>query len=131
MNNLIVSIYCPHCHQHTSLTLASAEVRTALGNYTTGVAWEAGINSVWWIGICNYCKTPVLAHNNGDIIHPSPLPSPTDERIPKQIRLDLEEAKRCYSSAAWRATCVMARRAIQSCAIDKGAKKIYAARANN
>ncbi len=43
----------------------------------------------WWIGITNCCYSPVLINNKGDIIHPSPLPSTTDKRIPEPIRLDL------------------------------------------
>ena len=59
--------------------------------------------------------------NKGDRVYPSPLPSPTEKDIPDLIRLDLDEAKICFSSGAYRAAAVMARRAMQVAAIEKGA----------
>lgn len=35
----------------------------------------------------------------------------------------MDEAKRCFTVSAWRAAAVMARRAMQSAAVEKGAKK--------
>ena len=80
MGTLPVSIYCPYCRRYTSLTPAP----TAMDSYTC--VWEQGHNDIWWIGICNYCKRPVLVHNKGDTVYPHPLPSPSDERIPEDIR---------------------------------------------
>ncbi len=121
MANLRVSIYCPYCHRYTDLQMAPAEWNTARESGTTACAWKAGYNRIWWIGICNYCKKPVLVKNDGAIVFPRPLPSPTDKRIPEHIRKDIDEAKICFSAGAYRACAVMARRAIQSSAIDKGA----------
>src|SRR5690606_11273646 len=58
----------------------------------------------------------------GDRIYPRPLPKPTEQDIPDLIRADLDEAKICFSAGAYRASAVMARRAMQVASIDKGAK---------
>ncbi len=119
-----VSIFCPYCKRHTSLEPAPVKYRgTYDRTYTTGAIWEKAYEDIWWIGICNYCNNPVLVHNNGDKIYPIPLPSPTDNNIPEYIRKDLDEAKICFSVEAFRACTTMARRAIQSACIDKGADK--------
>lgn len=123
MSNLKVSIYCPHCRRHTALQFAPVEYRTDYGTYEFPAIWKTDYENIWWIGVCNYCQKPVLVKNKGEIIYPNPLPSPTDERIPENIRLDLDEAKQCNSIHAFRACAVMARRAIQSTAIAKGATK--------
>ena len=122
----IVSIYCPHCHRHTSLALAAKSVHSGLGlmeTTTVHCTWERGPNDLWWIGICNHCKNPVLTHNEGDVVYPHPLPAPSHEAIPQDIRSDLDEAKLCFGVGANRACCVMARRAMQSSCIDKGTSK--------
>jgi len=90
---------------------------------TTGALWKKDISNTWWMGVCNNCREPVLVLNNGEIIYPHPLPSPTDDRIPEHIRKDLDEAKISYSVEAFRASAVMSRRAMQSACIDKGATK--------
>jgi len=129
VDDLRVSIFCPYCKNHTSLTPAPATPRTIKTGFgfeeikTTAVWQRAHQKDRWWIGICNYCNEPVLVHNVGDIVYPNPLPSPTDERIPETIRQDLNEAKICLSINAYCACAVMARRAIQSACIDKEATK--------
>jgi hypothetical protein len=62
-----------------------------------------------------------LVQGQGHTVYPTALPTPTDENIPEAIRSDLDEAKKCDSISAWRGCTVMARRAIQSAAVDKGA----------
>lgn len=120
----VVSIYCPHCHRHTSLTVAATSVLAGLlEEKNVPCAWEYSPGHKWWIGICNYCKNPVLAHDAGDTIYPHPVPAPSDEAIPEAIRSDLDEAKLCFAAGANRACCVMARRALQSSCVDKGASK--------
>jgi len=125
MNSIPISMYCPYCKKHTSLTVALTYFKDEYYNRIIKIEceWKRSSNSKWWIGICNYCKKPVLVHNYGDIIYPKPLPSPSDVRIPENIRKDLDEAKSCLSIKAFRACAVMARRAIQSACIDKGASK--------
>jgi hypothetical protein len=87
--------------------------------YTTGALWKKYYNNIWWIGVCNSCRKPVLVLNKGDIIFPQPLPSLTDNKIPELIRNDLNEAKISYSVKAFRASAVMSRRAMQKACIDK------------
>lgn len=117
-----VSIFCPYCHRHTSLEPAPVEVERAYGQkFLVGAVWEQSHSSKWWIGVCTYCDRPVLVQNNAVTVYPHPLPSPTDPNIPEEIRTDLDQAKRCFSVSAWRAAAVMARRAMQSAAIQKGA----------
>jgi len=124
MIDLIVSIYCPYCKRYTSLTPALIKDYVGLEKKPIGLAiWEKSSDNFWWIGVCNYCKNPVLVHNRGDTIYPRPLPSPTDKRIPEHIRKDIDEAKLCFSVNAYRACAVMARRAVQNACIDKGADK--------
>jgi len=127
MANFPVSIFCPYCKRYTALTPASVEVKceSIYSTYqkSVGAIWRRDYNDVWWIGVCNYCKNPVLVHNEGDVVYPSPLPSPTDERIPEHIRKDINEAKLCLNVNAYRACAVMARRAIQNACIDKGANR--------
>lgn len=85
--------------------------------------WEPKQGTVWWIGVCNACRMPVLVEDHGEVIYPAPLPKPTDKHVPEPIRADLDEAKTCFSVSAWRASAVMARRAMQSVAVEKGASK--------
>lgn len=120
METPLVSIYCPHCHRYTSLTPAKTPPITGNPIEVVYCRWVKGNSDVWWIGICNHCKNPVLVHNDGDVVYPSPLPSPSDENIPNDIRKDLDEAKMCFSVGAYRACAVIARRAIQSSCINKG-----------
>jgi len=120
-----VSIYCPYCHRYTSLTVAPIIVHYR-DNELEGSAiyTDPRDGSNWWIGVCNSCKEAVLVRSKGSSlwrISPDPLPSPTDERIPNPMRGDLAEAKTCYSVRVFRGCAVIARRAIQSACIDKGA----------
>jgi hypothetical protein len=92
------------------------------GETTTGAVWKVDYQDYWWIGVCNACKNPVLVLNEGMLIYPAPQPKPTDENIPHSIRQDLDEAKVCHAASAYRASAVMARRAMQVAAVDKGAK---------
>lgn len=117
----ILSIYCPYCHRHTSLRPAPVKHTIGRSEYEVQAFWEKNYSDTWWIGICNACEEPVLVLNRGDKVYPRPLPSPTEKDIPELIRLDLEEAKICLSSGAYRAAAVMARRAMQVAAIEKGA----------
>ena len=120
----MISIFCPYCHKYTSLTAATQRVSTGTGrDVIVRVEWKDSDKEPWWIGLTNCCQSPVLIHEEGDIIYPTPLPSPTDKRIPESIRQDLEEAKMCFSINAYRACAVMARRAMQSACIEKGATK--------
>jgi len=124
MSNHDLTMYCPHCQKHTSIQIAKAQYRTQYGGReTTPAIWEKEENIKWWIGICNSCLEPVLILNKCKIIYPHGLPSPTDNNIPNTMRTDLIEAKTCYGVSAYRGCAVLARRAIQTTCVDKGAKK--------
>lgn len=107
------SVYCPYCHRYTLLSERAI--------------WDSHNYGRYWIGECNFCHKGVLLKGSyeqyPEEIYPSPLPEPVDERIPPSIRGDFEEALKCFGIGAFRATGVMARRALQGCCLDKGAKK--------
>ena len=111
---MAASLFCPHCHKHTHL-------RVALNDYQQGATWNNGTGYRWWIGICNACENPILVFNKGEIAYPNPLPTPTDENIPKELARDLDEAKICFSVSCYRASVAMARRCIQNVCLHKGA----------
>lgn len=106
------SIYCPNCKQHTSIVPRARYI------------WPKNNNTLYEIAECNACDFFVLVKRfNGLIqnIYPSPLPKPLDNETPDFLKKDLEEAYTCFSVAAYRATGVLARRALQLCCIEKGA----------
>jgi len=121
MSRARVSIYCPYCRRYTALSLAPVRWHDDWDQESLSASWEKDGATRWWIGVCNYCNEPVLVLNDGDLVYPTPFPSPTDERIPDPIRKDLDEAKLCQTVKAWRACTVMARRALQQACIKKGA----------
>ena len=80
MNISRLSIYCPHCHKHTSVDMArtgQSAIRQVGRWEEVLAAWPASEGKVWWIGVCNACQGPVLVLNYGEIIFPHP-PSRTD-----------------------------------------------------
>ncbi len=118
-----VSMKCPHCHKATEVTRAQVPVPNTLKGHGPFYAQYELHGHLWWIGICNACRRVVLVLGKGAQVYPSPRPSPSDERIPEHIRRDLDEAKLCFSVGAFRGTASMARRALQSACILKGAPK--------
>lgn len=124
MSNHDFTMYCPHCQKHTSLQMAKTRFQGQYGGWDeTFAIWEKDTKTKWWIGICNSCLNPVLVLNKCNVIYPNGLPSPTDLNIPNPMKEDLIEAKTCYGVSAYRGCAVLARRAIQSTCIEKGAKK--------
>lgn len=121
---MAISAYCPYCHRYTALSVAPAEYEDYRGNTKyTAALWKDGNNHKWWIGVCNSCQSPMLVRGDGYDIYPNPLPSPTDKAIPQELADDLNEAKRCFSVACYRACAAMARRCIQNACLEKGAKE--------
>jgi Domain of unknown function (DUF4145) len=118
-----VSIYCPHCQRYTDLRVGQHFQKGCdSSDKATPCIWnENGDRNPWWIGICNSCQKPVLVSDSGNIIYPTPRPTPTDQNIPEVLREDLDEAKLCFSSACYRGCAVLARRVIQVACIKKGA----------
>lgn len=121
IEDIEASVHCPYCHRYTSLTPTKHPVSTDIGVWqSVPVAWKRTAQETWWIGACNHCKEPVLVLNRGEKVYPHPVPAPSDERIPDAIRLDMDEAKRCFEVQAFRACAVMCRRALQVACLDKG-----------
>lgn len=107
------SIYCPNCKKYTSLVIRAS------------YSWPKDANIKYEIAECNSCDFFVLIKRLRGVIskiYPSPLPKSLHKKTPEFLREDLEEAYLCFSVGAYRATGVMARRALQLCCIDKGAK---------
>lgn len=109
------SIFCPNCHQLTSLSLVKNQLDSPC-------SYAPSIGILWWIGICNGCKEPCLVLNEASRVYPNPLPSNTSTLIPQHLREDLIEAKQCFAVGCYRACAVMARRCVQNTCIDKGAQ---------
>ncbi|MFN0075338.1 MAG: DUF4145 domain-containing protein [Prosthecobacter sp.] len=114
------SIYCPHCHKHTAPRMGGHQREGSYGSTVTVPAIADVHGHQWWIGICNSCQMPVLIHENGSTVYPSPQPSPTDPLIPESLADDLDEAKVCFTNECYQATAVMARRCIQRACVEKG-----------
>jgi len=102
------SIYCPYCSRYTLLTRR--------GEYPSPYG-------LYWIGECNSCHKAVLINDQLNEKYPLSMPKPVDPRIPEPIRNDFKESQKCLSIGAHRAAGVMARRALQNCCLDKGAKE--------
>lgn len=117
------SVYCPYCLQQTAPRVAPSASTDSYGEHVGEAAWWKHGDEVWWIGLCNYCEKPMLIRNSGAIVFPHPAPSPTDKQIPEPMRIDLIEAKQCHAIKASRAAAVLARRAIEAAANERGAKK--------
>jgi hypothetical protein len=124
-----VSIYCPHCLRHTVLSVATGKIHNVngdvvdpnqIGGYRPVCEWSNG-GETWWIGVCAGCNKPSLVYKRGVKVYPTPLPSPTDKRIPSAIGDVFTEAKICFSVDAYRASAAMSRRALQMACEDKGA----------
>lgn len=119
-----VSVFCPHCRSHTALSVAPAKKDPfKITRDAVSAVWTTPTGDSWWIGICNACSHPSLVLNHGQTIYPQPAPSPTDPRVPEELRVDLDEAKRCISVDCFKAASIMARRVVESALIKKGAKK--------
>lgn len=106
------SIYCPNCKKHTAIVVRAE------------YAWHKDGNFRYQIAECNSCDFFVLVQRHGNQIlkiYPTPLPKPLHEKTPEFAKKDLEEAYQCFSVGAFRATGVMARRALQLCCLEKGA----------
>lgn len=128
-----VSLFCPHCGKHTAVTAAPLSIIAPKEHMPNGIAdtpitkwlnqspyYRYG-SGCWWLGKCNACKRPVLVNGMGSTVYPSPQPGPVHEAIPEPMRGDLSEAKRCQAASAWCAAVVMARRALQCSAVERGA----------
>lgn len=106
------SIFCPNCKKYTSIIARSR------------YEYPKNHNLIYEIGECNSCDFFVLVQRfAGNVvnIYPNPLPKTVQEKTPEFLKRDMEEAYLCFSVGAYRATGVLARRALQLCCIEKGA----------
>jgi hypothetical protein len=129
-----VSVFCPHCGQRTAVSAAPLSIVVSSPNTPPNNIREANIREFlasdpyyrygphnWWLGKCNACQQPMVVRDIGAIVYPAPQPGPVSEDIPEPMRSDLREAKQCLSVGAWNAAVVMARRALQCAAVERGA----------
>ena len=113
------SIYCPKCRCHTNL-IYRAGYKILLGS---------GVHVYYTIEECNGCQQHFLAmrldNQYGKILktYPNKLPKPVNNLVINSVKKDFEEALLCQSVGAYRGAAVLARRAVQSICLDKGAKK--------
>jgi hypothetical protein len=108
------SIYCPACQAKTNISI------TVTDPHTGPIQWQ--------IGECNDCAQHFLiarhrANQTIISVWPKALAQKVDVSIPEAIRNDLEEAHRSMTVEAFRGAATLARRAMQSVALDKGAPK--------
>ena len=127
--------YCPYCNKlvhfswcHISNDYEYHDISRYLDNYY--IENKVGI---WAMAECPSCDNIVLikmkidssSYNNNALdlveIIPAPLPNPTDDRVKREIKIDIDEAKICFSVKAYRACAIMCRRALQTICIDNGA----------
>ena len=127
--------FCPYCKKlvhfswcHAGKGYEHHDISTYLGEYY--IKNKAGI---WAMAECPSCGNLVLIKMKGDPsiynmnildfveIIPALLPNPTDDRIKREIKIDIDEAKICFSVKAYRACAIMCRRALQTICIDNGA----------
>lgn len=70
-----VSIYCPHCHQHTALSPAPVKVERGYDEFHVAAVWHKDSTVTWWMGVCNYCNEPVLVLGEGFIVYHAAHPN--------------------------------------------------------
>lgn len=127
--------FCPYCHMQAAFSWVN-ETNTG-GELSSGFIpsspfqYFSNNKGIWKIAECPSCDGCVLIKmymdQQGNIrigaVYPSPMPSPTDQRMPEKIRKDLDEAKSCLSVNAYRACAGMCRRAMQTACMEKGSSK--------
>lgn len=121
--NLKTSAYCPHCNQFTLITVVTNNIERYGSKLTKCIYRDRVPGCIWWIGECHNCNRVVLVLNNGIEIYPKPKPKLSDERIPEDIREDIDEAKMCFSVKCYRASTAMFRKALEACCVAKGTSK--------
>ncbi len=107
----MAALKCPYCW--------------ALANFTQQGAWQtvstgtthAGTYAAW---TCDACGGAIVGERNSMGAPIDPLPktvaNPTFPDVDEPVAQDANEAHRCFSVGAWRATAAMTRRAIQTAA---------------
>lgn len=112
----MAAFVCPHCESMTTFLLVHEWRRTTLGRDERWAAWSCANTA---------CQKPVVGRSIGgepaEHWPDSPVRLPPFDDVPESIRSDALESYRCFHAGANRAAAVMARRAIQGSAFDKGA----------
>jgi hypothetical protein len=126
------SLHCPFCGRHTATEPAQI---TGLVHPRNGPQWypvqlpyegayvHRGVtgNDLWYIAQCHGCGRCMLINHESGEMFPTPRPAPSAEELPEQVRVALEEGKRCLTVAAWNAAVTMVRRALEVATHEKGA----------
>ncbi len=110
----------------TALTCPYCDV---LSNFTQRHEWEesepTGRKVRYGVWVCDACKRPVVgkpdSYGGPYEYYPQQVVEPSLPDAPAEVAADAREAHRCFSIQAYRAAVVMARRAMQSAAFEKGA----------
>lgn len=124
-----IDAICPFCKVHVSFSWTEPSERGGKQNYYLH-SYYSNMLGIWAIAVCPSCHNCVLLKGepNGQSfnvknIYPASQPSPTDERMPADIRRDIEESKLALSVGAFNASAAMSRRALQRACKTKGSKK--------
>lgn len=128
-----LSLHCPHCGRHTAVSPAPLAIIVGMEHMPNGIGDQSirkwlpmdpfyrWGGASWWMGKCNACEKPLLVKDRGAVVYPTPQPGPVSADVPEPMNADLREAKQCLAAGAWNATVVMARRALQCAAVERGA----------
>ena len=118
------TLTCPHCLARSHFT----EKARWLGQSHPGDLASRGIpfQVLYGAWTCDGCQMPIVGaqreySDDLDWYYPTTLTRPDYPDVPEDVAQDAREAHQCLSVGAWRAAVVMARRALQSTAYDKGA----------
>lgn len=111
-------LVCPHCEKPTLATVISEAA--GQNEYEPPFLAE--------LARCGTCHNPflMLEEDFGDGWDGEPIvvwprqQRPLSFQIPEALRLEHEEARRCFSSKAYTATAVMVRRTLEGVCIDQG-----------
>ena len=127
--------FCPYCKKlvHFSWCHTGNEHEHHVINRYLGKYYIENKVGIWAMAECPSCDNIVLikmkidssGYDNDALvlveIIPALLPNPTDDRVKREIKIDIDEAKICFSVKAYRACAIMCRRALQTICMDNGA----------
>jgi hypothetical protein len=111
----VAVLTCPYCG--------------AKANFTMRHHWDealpTGATARYGAWVCDACHQPVVGEPapSGEPVryYPQRVAEPSLPDVPDDVAADAREAHRCFSVGAHRAAVVMARRAMQSAALENGA----------
>ncbi len=114
------TLTCPYCGAKANFSRQAEWTTELIGD---GGALVMARHGAW---TCDACHNPIVGARAEDQVNlawyqPVAVEAPNYPGVPEEVASDAREAHRCLSVQAWRAAVVMARRALQSAAYDKGA----------